>query len=159
VLTNLRSAHNGICNYSAVWIPRSGGSTVDHYEPLARRHDLAYEWSNYRFASQYVNGRKGQSTHLLDPFDIQAEWFALEFPSLLVIQGSQLPLEIADRFRRTVERLGLNDEKLIQDRLHWLRQYCEGSAPFQFLVRHAPFVAAELQRQNLVQSIAALMSF
>lgn len=159
-IPNLRSAHHGVCTYSAVWIPNSsGGSSVDHYHPLQLRPDLAYEWTNYRFASQLVNAKKGVATGLLDPFDIGQGWFALVFPSLLVVEGPNLPAKDRHRFEHTVDKLGLNDERLLQDRLHWLEQYCAVGAPISFLERHAPFIAAELIRQDLLGSIQAMMSF
>ena len=37
-----------LCGYSAMWVEEG---TVDHYLSWKNRPDLAYEWSNYRFAS------------------------------------------------------------------------------------------------------------
>jgi hypothetical protein len=59
--------------------------------PVAVRPDLAYEWSNYRLASQKINSYKGKSTAILDPFHIQPGWFVLNFTNLFIEPGSAPP--------------------------------------------------------------------
>jgi hypothetical protein len=61
--------------------------------------------------------------------------------------------------RSTIKRLKLNDaDDYVKHRQDWLIRYCEGKINFGFLKETAPFVAYELERQNLVESIAFIMS-
>jgi hypothetical protein len=132
---------------------------VDHFIPRSLRPDLAYEWSNFRFASRDVNARKGAAVNVVDPFEVETGWFALAFPSLLVTEGPIASTVGRARLIHTIDALGLNDERLIDDRAHWLRQFCREGTPLTFLERHAPFIAAELVRQGIVETIAAIMRF
>ncbi|MCA9684756.1 MAG: hypothetical protein KC457_21405, partial [Myxococcales bacterium] len=76
----LRRAYADICAYTCVRIPLVVGSAgVDHLLPKSRRPELAYEWSNYRLACGKMNARKNDLESVLDPFEIEDGWFALEF--------------------------------------------------------------------------------
>ena len=159
-LGELRDAYQGICAYSCHWIPNTDGRSVEHFRPKRLHPALAYEWANYRLVFGVLNGCKGDYEDVLDPFAVQAGWFVIEFPTLLVKPGTALdPVTIA-AVLRTCERLKLNDEdKCLKDRLHWLRAYCEGQINWAFLQRMAPFLAAELTRQGLQHTIAGMMNF
>lgn len=71
----LADGQRNLCAYSAMWEPVG---TVDHFDP---GHDLAYEWSNYRFAAQWINSSKKRES-VLDPFLVENGWFRLLLPSL-----------------------------------------------------------------------------
>ena len=43
------------------------------------RWDQVYEWRNYRLACSLMNARKGAVASVLDPFEIEDGWFAIEF--------------------------------------------------------------------------------
>ena len=49
----LEAGYGGLCGYAAMLDPTGG--TVDHYLSFTHHRDLAYEWSNYRFASATMN--------------------------------------------------------------------------------------------------------
>ena len=51
------------CGYTALHEPVG---TVDHFASTRERPALAYEWSNYRFASQWINSSK-KAGGMLDP--------------------------------------------------------------------------------------------
>ena len=156
----LRTAYNSTCCYSAEWIPSvTGNSSVDHFVPRIARPDLAYEWSNFRLAAARLNARKGTTQGILDPFEIGDEWFALDFPSLQVKRGDALPPQFEAAFDLTVRTLRLNDEISVDSRMRWVRSYCEYRYTFDYLLESAPFVARELQRQGLTETIREMMGF
>src|SRR5579859_2713100 len=82
---HMHDAYEGICAYSAHWIPRGESiPNIDHFVPKSQRPDLAYEWDNYRLACPLINILKRDFQDVLDPFIIGKEWFFLSFPQLLV---------------------------------------------------------------------------
>lgn len=158
-LKDLYKAYNGVCAYSAQWIPETEGSpTVDHFIPKVFKPELAYEWSNFRLSCLKMNARKKDFQDVLDPFQIQYRWFTLKFPSLIIKPGLNLEPSIRSKVESTIQRLQLNKEETIKSRFYWLMRYCENKFPFEFLQEVAPFIAYELERQNLVDSIASIMS-
>jgi hypothetical protein len=53
----------------------------------------------------------------------------------------------------------LNSETFVNDRYRWLKPYCLGEIDFPFLKRNAPFIAYELERQDLLQKIKVIMDY
>lgn len=160
ILPDLHGAYGGICAYSAHWIPLdTGTATVDHFIPRSVRPDLAYEWTNYRLSSLLMNARKGYHQDVLDPFELQPDWFVLDFPSLQIKPNPALPASDARRVMDTIERLKLNDETCVGSRYRYVRDFCDGLIDFAYLRRDAPFIAYELQRQGLQnrETIVAIM--
>ncbi len=158
ILPDMRVAYSGICAYSALWIsPVTGSDSVDHFIPKNLRPELAYEWSNYRYASLKFNSRKGTQA-VLDPFQIEFGWFILDFPSLLVKPHSSLPSDLKEAVNSTIRILKLNiDDKCVEARQHWVEDFCKGDISFAHLERKAPFIAYELKRQDLVEKIQLIM--
>lgn len=159
-LKDLYEAYNKVCAYSAQWIPRTEGSpTVDHFIPKSVKPELAYEWSNFRLSCLKMNARKRDFQDILDPFQIEPGWFILDFPSLLIKVNPDLEEPMKSQVRSTIKRLRLNDDDdCVKHRQDWLIQYCKGNITFKFLKETAPFIAYELERQNIVDSIASIMS-
>lgn len=159
-LRDLSGAYNQVCAYSAQWIPSIEGSpTVDHFIPKSVKPELAYEWSNFRLSCLKMNARKRDFQDVLDPFQIAPGWFILDFPSLLIKANPDLDEGVKNQVRSTIKRLKLNDDDdCVKHRQDWLMRYCEGKINFDFLKETAPFIAYELERQNLVESIAFIMS-
>ncbi|MHB8103596.1 MAG: HNH endonuclease [Methanosarcina sp.] len=153
---NLYRAYEGICAYTGIWISKSS-ATVDHFIPKSNAPHLAYEWTNYRLSCDKANSNKS-NVDILDPFQIHYDWFLLGFPSLLVIPNRTLSRSDYSKVDKTINILRLNNECFVEDRLHWLMEYILNS-DFDFLKRHAPFVAYELQRQDLVTAIFQIMQF
>ncbi len=107
-----------------------------------------------------LNGRKGIREDILDPFQIQNGWFVIDFPSLFVRPAQGLAPSIAQSVQITIDVLGLNHEgTCLQGREAYLKSYCLGDIDFPYLRTKAPFVAFELQRQGLVQSIKSMMCY
>jgi hypothetical protein len=158
ILPDLRKAYRGICAYSAQWIPPDIGSdSVDHFVPKTINPGLAYEWQNYRYASLRFNARK--STHVvLDPFQIEWGWFVLDFPSLLVKPHADLPKDLQEAINSTISVFRFNsDEGCVESRQHWLEAYCRYDISFTHLESRAPFIAFELKRQQLQETIRQIM--
>ena len=160
VKDDLYDAYDHVCAYSCFWIPPTGSRTCDHFKPKDWKPKLAYEWKNFRLMNGILNGRKTNHRHLLDPFKIQDGWFVLDFPSLLVHPASNLPSKTSAKVQTTIDVLKLNDDGTCRrERTDWLRAYCIGPMDFAFLQTMAPFLALELQRQNLASTITSIMRF
>jgi len=158
VLPDLYEAYGGFCAYCAEWISRTTcDCQVDHFIPKSIQPELAYEWNNYRLASCRFNRKKGIYQDVLDPFNLEPDWFILEFPSLAVKPNPALSAFQAKQVIATRDHLGLNDEICMVSRLRWIRDFCRRSITFEYLKQNAPFIAYELERQNLVEKITLMM--
>ncbi len=159
-LPELCNAYNRTCAYLAEWIPPLiGSSTVDHFVPKKHSPQLAYDWNNFRLACGTLNSRKKDFQDVLDPFKIGNSWFILDFPSLQVKPGPVITLIESNQVLDTINRLNLNDEICINSRIRWLKDFCLGKFSFGFLEEKAPFIAYELKRQNLINTIDSIMGF
>lgn len=159
ILPELYHAYGGVCAYYGEWFPESSGAgAVEHYKPKSHYPHLAYEWHNYRLASDLVNARKGDFEDVLDPFEIHYGWFQLTFTQLIVKPAPTIDEKISHQILATIKRLKLNDEICIRSRLRWLSKYCDTQfpIPFEALEKDAPFIAYELQRQDLVEKIKTM---
>lgn len=116
----------------------------------ARRPDLAFEWSNYRLATLYVNGRKGSHQDVLDPFEIEEGWFTLDLGTFEVRPGVHLEPELRARVQATIDRLDLNAPTYCDARAAYHDECLGlgGASPlgFDWLERECPFVARWMER-------------
>ena len=145
---DLMESYHRICAYLCLYISRgTGAPSVDHAVAKSRRWDQVYEWSNYRLACSLMNARKGAATCVLDPFEIREGWFALELVDFQVVPGSGLPDDVTGAVTDTIERLRLSDPTCCDARAEYAENYWNGEILFDYLTRHAPFVARELRRQ------------
>lgn len=143
----LLEAYDRVCAFCCFRIHTSASPSVDHMVPKSRAWDKAYEWSNYRLASLRLNASKGIHD-VIDPFDVQPGWFALEFTFGQVVPG---PIAAADpvlrkRVEDTIRDLGLNE--FAKDRVRDLEDYERGEVGIERLRVESPFVALELERQG-----------
>lgn len=158
-LPDLHEAYNHICAYSCEKIPLIvGNKQVDHYIPKSQSpYQLAYEWSNYRLAAGQLNTWKSTDS-VLDPFIVQDGWFIMQFPSLQVIPASakDLPNNVTQKqIQDTIDVLHLNDPMFERVRKGHLDLYCTNN-DFSYLLSTSPFIAKELARQGLTQSIKSI---
>lgn len=160
-IPDLRSAYSSICAYCCHRIHADVGvDTVDHYWPKVPHPDRAYEWSNYRLVSSRLNNRKSTKDDVLDPFEIENGWFVIDFPSLLVKPGQGLQADVRDKVLRSINRVKLNDASTcLKERFTYVNDFCELGRPFFDLVirRDAPFLAAEILRQGLIDTLPGMM--
>lgn len=161
ILRELRLAYGKVCAYSSFYVPSATGvDTVEHYLPKVPYPEYAYEWSNYRFVCHRLNTRKSTKEDVVDPFAIENGWFVIEFPSLLVKPGPNLDAGTRKAVADSIIRVGLNDSATCwEQRDDYTRNYCLGIVTFQFLVKDAPFLAAEIQRQGLVGRLNDIMNY
>lgn len=148
ILDDLMEAYHHVCAYSCFRIHRVTGSrSADHMVAKSRAWDRVYEWTNYRLACSRLNSRKNDFEDVLDPFEIQDEWFELEFVGFQVKPGKGLDEATRARVLTTIQRLGLNDYHFRRERERDVLRY-EAGVPYHVLVDESPFVARELKRQN-----------
>ena len=148
----LHAAYSGICAYTSMYLPDRG--TVDHFHPKAICPNLAYEWSNFRLAGSRVNNSKGNSTEVLDPFQVGHDWFQLDVPSCLIVANRHLTVEIKQKVTRTIDLLRLNaDDSYVQERCNILAAFAKRQIQFEFLEERYPFLAREVMRMNVVDQL------
>ena len=57
--------------------------SVDHFRSWDNYPELAYEWSNLRFAAEWMNKSKQTADDaVLDPYEVKAGWFEITLPDL-----------------------------------------------------------------------------
>lgn len=144
----LRRGFRGLCAYSAMRI-QSGD--VDHFVPCSERRELAYEWSNYRYADGRINSKKqGRlESKLLDPFEVRDEWFEVHLPSLQLVVTDHCPPELRQRAKSMIETLGLSHaEWLIEVRQSWLQMWEQGDISLAGLDVVAPLLARAIRTRK-----------
>ena len=146
VKRDLHEAYDNICAYTCIYLV---SGTVDHFLPKSRYPLLAYEWDNYRLASNIVNQNKSDSIGLLDPFKIEDGWFALDFPTCYVVIGDQMPNHLRNKAKQTIGVLKLNSNQFAQLRFRIIKSFWNRDLDWRTLQRRYPFLASELERQNL----------
>lgn len=147
---DLYRSYRGFCAYLAVIIPPgTGARSVDHLAPKSRQRELAYEWQNYRLACMLMNARKRDFDDVLDPFEIEDDWFYLEFSFLQVLPNPSLDGATRDRVAATIMRLKLNDRECRSARAQYFDAFAAGRISFDCLEQWSPFVAREWRRQGL----------
>lgn len=146
---SLLQAYGRQCAYVCLYIEHvTGSATVDHWAPKSRSPRLAYEWSNYRLACSLVNARKHTFEDLIDPFDVVDGMFALEFgPRIRVVPGPTAGGRIAE-IERTIAQLGLDGEDYSNALADYEDAYTAREITFVRLMRRAPFLGRELERQG-----------
>lgn len=162
ILGEIRDAYRSVCAYSCHFVPfDTGGDTVEHYRPKTLYPQLAYEWSNYRFVCSRLNGRKGNFEDVLDPFQIENGWFVIDFPSLLVKPGREVTAAVREQVLASISRLKLNDEATcVRQRSYYVNEFLIHGRDYfdRTMRRDAPFLAAEIDRQGLIDSLPTIMS-
>ena len=146
-LDDLMTAYSQICAYSCFKIHRvTGGRSVDHMIAKSKAWDKVYEWSNYRLSCTRLNARKNNFEAVLDPFEIQDDWFQLELVGFQVVPNPNLDNAIRTAVENTIERLGLND--FCRDRAERAEDYWAVDVTLKILTAESPFVTRELRRQG-----------
>lgn len=151
----LREAFHKRCAFLALQIPRG---TVDHWISVRSQRDLAYEWSNYRFVDGAINSAKKPAWEgkLVDPFEIESDWFEILLPSLQLKLVAELEEGLRERVLFTLDRLHLVDgEDVILLRKEWLDLYESGDLSLRGLTKVAPLIArAVAKRDGLTLPVA-----
>ncbi|MFV8749914.1 hypothetical protein ACNOYE_05150 [Nannocystaceae bacterium ST9] len=136
------------CGYSAMYIPNG---TIDHFISWGEDPDLAYTWSNYRYAESWINSSKQDldSDQLLDPFEVGDDWFEILLPSLQLVATKNVPARYRKRAETMLTRLGLrDDERILKQRRAWYRLYCDEKLTLEGLRNLAPLIARAVEKQR-----------
>mgnify|MGYP004702916207 CR=1 FL=1 len=142
----LADGFNDLCAYTVMYEPVG---TVDHYLSCDNHREKAYEWSNYRFCSGWINSSKRtQDNKVLDPFQIEDGWFEIILPSLQLVMTDAVPDQEKARAKYTLTRLHLrDDERVIRQRREWYRMYQDGELTLAGLEKKAPLIARAVRKQ------------
>jgi hypothetical protein len=126
------------------------GGTVDHYLSFKNHPHLAYEWTNYRFASATLNSsKKNADDAVLDPHEVGDGWFEIILPSLQMKVSATIPAAYRAKAEHTISRLKLRDgERIIRWRQSWYVLYLNGGLSLDALRQVAPLIAAAVQAQG-----------
>ena len=150
-LTALHQAYGGVCAYLCVFVERiTGGMSVDHFIAKSALAGLSYEWSNYRLACSVMNSRKRDFDDVLDPFELEPDWFRLDLTCGRIFPNPDLEPAQTALVTQTISRLGLDDPLCRELRVRWFDEYLTEPLPESYLRRKSPFVWAEAQRQGLL---------
>jgi len=155
VLPDMLQSYHRLCAYLALYIPHATGNpSVDHVVPKSKSWDKVYEWSNYRLASAYINGKKSDFDLALDPMSMKAGSFGLEFVAFQVVPGPKAKGTLVKQVDETILILGLNSLECRKAREKYVVDYQtgpgKGGIDLAYLEIHAPFIAQELRRQGLL---------
>ncbi|HRI72490.1 MAG TPA: hypothetical protein PK156_49985 [Polyangium sp.] len=150
VLHDLHDAYDGICAYSCTYLELvQGAHSVDHFVPKSRAVEMAYTWANYRLASKGMNTKKGESTDVLDPFEIADETFFINFVDGRIFPNPKLSREMFEKAAATIRRLRLDSAECRKLRVDHFEDYRVRGVPRECLKRRSPFVYLEIVRQGL----------
>jgi len=150
-LTDLHKAYSGVCAYLGVYFERvMGGGSVDHFIAKSKDAGLAYEWDNYRLACATMNTRKGNYSHVLDPFFLAPDSFRLELSTGHIFGNPNLSTGALTLANTTIARLKLDDSQCRELRARWFQAYIENHVSSQYLQAKSPFVWTEADRQGLL---------
>lgn len=151
-LPMLREAYQHTCAYLGFLIDEATATaTVDHFVPKSADPRRAYDWDNFRLASSQMNTNKGEHQDVLDPFEVEDGWFALDLGTFEIRPNEELrDPELCARIQATIHRLKLNDPIYRRSRQKVYRRYrgidTPTPWPIAYVREHAPYVAAELRR-------------
>jgi len=144
----LADVFGNLCAYSVMYEPVG---TVDHFVSCDENRSKAYDWSNYRFASGWINSSKNSlsSDQIFDPFTVEDGWFEILLPSLQLVATDAVPDAQRDRANFVLKRLHLrDDERVIRQRREWYRMYQAGELTLEGLRKKAPLIAAAVSKQQ-----------
>jgi len=121
-IDDLLTKYDRCCAFLACYIhPATGVATVDHMVPKSRSWDTVYEWSNYRLASHLMNSLKSDTTAFLDPFEIEDDWFGLEWVGFEVVLRKKLRRPRLTHAQHTLK--SLNQRACCQLRKEYAQSY------------------------------------
>lgn len=144
----LADAFRNLCAYSAMFEPVG---TVDHFVSCDEDRAKAYSWSNYRYASGWINSSKNSllSSEIFDPFVVEDGWFEILLPSLQLVATDSVPEGMRERAKFVLKRLHLrDDERVLRQRREWYRMYQDGELTLEGLRKKAPLIAAAVVKQQ-----------
>ena len=103
-----------------------------------------------------MNNYKGDK-FVMDPFEIENGDFVLDFPSCLVKPKKDMAPALKSKAKSTIQILHLYDEDQARQRCEIIMEYISGNVSKQFLQTKYPFIASELERQDLYDKIKEII--
>jgi hypothetical protein len=152
-IPDLAAGFGNRCGYLVMW---DMNGTVDHFLGGPAHRNLAYEWSNYRYAAGWVNSsKKLLNQRVLDPFRVRDEWFEIDLASLHLRATPAIPPTFRARAAYTLTRLRLDHgPRVIQQRQTYYGFYQAGQMPLGQLEIMAPLLATAVRREMLRTHLA-----
>jgi hypothetical protein len=147
-------------NYRCGWLATSIelDGIVEHWlscgprqgTPSPHAH-LAFEWTNYRYATGVINALKGTlDNQILDPCEVQPDWFEVLLPSFELVPTVNIPDPFKARAGTTIDKLHLRRYTARFTRWRWYERYWnQGNPDLGSLRNDAPLVAAAIEKANL----------
>ena len=86
---------------------------------------------------------------MLDPLAIEDDWFALEPVGLTVVPRGELTEDRRVLVLDSIRALGLNHPWLVRLRSEYFDEWSAGHTTSDYVRRHAPFVAREIERLQI----------
>lgn len=146
----LAAAFRERCAYTAMWLSEPGD--VDHFISIAEDRSKAYDWDNFRYCTGSINSSKQalRSSQLLDPLEVEDDWFELMLPSLELRVTDRCPAHLRPRAEFMLDRLHLrNGEQIIRYRQQFYEIYRpEDPTTLDLLDRWAPLLARAIRKQE-----------
>jgi hypothetical protein len=138
------------CAYTAMRILPPQDGTIDHYLSKKNHRGLTYEWSNYRYCKHYYNTLKGNYDDLiLDPFEVEDDWFEVQIHSMQLILTDKVPPELREKAEFTLRQLQLQDsQRIIDQRADYYDGYKAGEITLARIERDAPLVARAIRKHQ-----------
>lgn len=142
---HLARGFRDLCAYSVMYEPVG---CIDHFLSWKNHPDRAYDWSNYRYSSEWINkSKQNADAQVLDPYEVEDDWFEILLPSLQLVVSTNIPPETRERAEYTLRRLHLcDDERVLRQRREWYRMYLEGELTLEGLRRKAPLIARAVEK-------------
>ncbi|MFT3771209.1 MAG: hypothetical protein QM820_37820 [Minicystis sp.] len=132
------------CGYTAM-LDLAG--TIDHFRSCKTHPELTYEWTNLRYASQWINSAK-KSVEVLDPYEVGEGWFEILLPSMQLVATERIPPDRRELALATLKRLPIaHDERVLKQRRHWYRLYEAKKLSLEGLRSVAPLIAAAEEKR------------
>lgn len=138
-----------LCGYTAMYEPVG---TIDHFRSYKTNPELAYDWTNYRYAAQWINSVK-KARDVLDPYDVGEGWFEVLLPSLQLVATDNVPPEHRALVERTLKCLPIaHDERVLKQRRSWYKLYLDGDLSLKGLREKAPLIAAAEEKRLMAEA-------
>lgn len=130
--------------------------TVDHFISRNSDRTQAYEWSNFRYVSGWLNSSKQTvDAKVLDPFDVRDEWFEIAMPSLVMRVTKCVPARKRLIAQFTLTRLHLADgDRIYDQRRIYHDGFQNGDITLKTLTLWAPLVARAIRRERVLAHLS-----
>jgi hypothetical protein len=143
------------CGYSAMW---DLNGTVDHYLSRENRRDLAFEWTNFRYIAGWLNSSKQTlDQDVLDPFQVNNDWFEIVLPTLVMQLTPCVPKRIRPVAEFTLTRLHLADGDRVyeQRKIYYFDEFIAKNRSVAWLEDYAPILATAVRRERVLAHLVA----